>query len=57
MITDLQTNFVYFSEQLQTKEKYSSFCQNLKAILDKHQIRYDFLPHTNDIWCRDFMPI
>ena len=57
MITDAQTNFVYFSELQQTSPKYSAFCKNLTAILDKHNIRYGFLPDTNDIWCRDYMPV
>lgn len=57
MITDAQTNFVYFSELLQTKPKYSAFCERLTSILDKHGIDYAFLPETNDIWCRDYMPV
>jgi agmatine deiminase len=57
MITDAQTNFVYFSELLQTSPKYRAFCKNLTAILDKHNIGYGFLPDTNDIWCRDFMRV
>lgn len=57
MITDAQTNFVYFSELLQTKPAYSAFCKRLTAILDKHEIEYAFLPETNDIWCRDYMPV
>lgn len=26
-------------------------------ILDKRSIDYDFLPETNDVWCRDYMPV
>jgi len=57
MITDAQTNFVYFSELLQTKPAYTGFCERLTSILDKHRIDYAFLPETNDIWCRDYMPV
>jgi len=57
MITDSQTNFIWFSELLKESGKYSEFCRNLTAILDKHRVLYDFLPETNDIWCRDYMPI
>ncbi len=57
MITDAQTNFVYFSELLQTKPEYSAFCERLTSILDKHKIGYAFLKETNDIWCRDYMPV
>ncbi len=57
MITDAQTNFVYFSELLQTKTEYIAFCERLTPILDKHKIGYAFLTETNDIWCRDYMPV
>lgn len=57
MITDQETNFVYFSELLKTIEKYSQTFDHITAILDKYQIKYDFLKGTKDIWARDYMPI
>jgi agmatine/peptidylarginine deiminase len=57
MIIDAQTNYVYFSELLQTKPAYKAFCDRLTYILDKHKIGYAFLKETNDIWCRDYMPV
>ena len=57
MITDQETNFVYFSELLKTTEEYSQACDRIIAILDKYQIKYDFLKGTKDIWARDYMPI
>jgi agmatine/peptidylarginine deiminase len=57
MITDSQTNFVYFSELLKSKPEFKAFCTNLTSILDRHKISYGFLPETNDIWCRDYMPV
>lgn len=57
MITDIQTNFVWFSELLRRKPEYKLFYEQLTAILQKHQIAHDFLQETNDIWCRDYMPI
>jgi agmatine/peptidylarginine deiminase len=57
MITEAQTNFVYFSELLNSRPEFKAFSTQLTNILDKHKIRYGFLPDTNDIWCRDFMPI
>jgi agmatine deiminase len=57
MIIDAQTNFVYFSDLLITKPAYSAFCERLTAILDEHKVDYAFLPETNDIWCRDYMPV
>ena len=55
MITDNQTNLVYFSSLL--KEKYPKFWDNLETILKKHSIPYKFIENTRDIWCRDYMPI
>ena len=57
MITDAQTNFVYFSELLNSSSEFKAFSTQLTNILDKHKISYGFLPDTNDIWCRDYMPI
>jgi agmatine deiminase len=57
MITDAQTNFVYFSELLNSRPEFKAFSTQLTNILDKHKISYGFLPKTNDIWCRDYMPI
>jgi len=57
MIIDAQTNYVYFSELLQTEPAYKAFCDRLTSILDKHKIGYEFLKETNDIWCRDYMPV
>lgn len=55
MITDQETNFVYFSEKL--KVKYPTSAKKIADILIKHNVNYDFLKGTKDIWCRDYMPI
>ena len=57
MLTDAQTNIVYFSELLQSKPAYKTFCNRLTAVLDKYNICYKFLLGSNDIWCRDYMPV
>ena len=57
MITDKETNFVYFSSLIKEDEKYLPFWNRLKPILDENQIRYGFIENTRDIWCRDYMPI
>ncbi|MHC1773826.1 MAG: agmatine deiminase family protein [Lentimicrobium sp.] len=57
MITDAETNFVYFSGLLKSGPQYQSFHEQLIAILTKHKIDYDYLPETWDIWCRDYMPV
>jgi agmatine deiminase len=55
MITDNQTNFVWFSALL--KEKYSAEFGRIIEILTRHHINFDFLKETKDIWCRDYMPV
>jgi len=56
MITDRDTNFVYISRCLKRK-RYSVFLKRFERKLKAHGIRYDFLQLTNDIWCRDYMPV
>jgi len=55
MITDQETNFLYFSGLL--PQRHPKFFKELRAILERKGIRYGLLPHTKDIWCRDYMPI
>lgn len=57
MITDHQTNTVYFSDLLRTDQRFAESCFRITNILEKHQIKYGFLYDTKDIWCRDYMPI
>lgn len=47
---------VYMSELLM-KGEFSETCKRLIAILEKHNIKYSFIKGTNDIWCRDYMPV
>ncbi|MBB3695958.1 agmatine deiminase family protein [Flammeovirga yaeyamensis] len=56
MISDFETTKVYFS-QLINDEKYQDDFQEIKAILEHSNIPINFLPKTNDIWARDYMPI
>lgn len=55
MITDAQTNLVYFSKLI--AEKFPNSWKSIASILDKHGIKHRFLEGTKDIWCRDYMPI
>jgi len=57
MITDEETNTVYFSDLIQSKPESKPDFERLKLVLDKHNVNYRFLKDTKDIWCRDFMPI
>ena len=53
MITDNQTNKVYFSKRL----TWYKCWKELRRILDETGIYYDLLENTNDKWVRDYMPI
>lgn len=55
MITDQQTNILYLSPLL--KKKYPTFSNEFLSKLDEYKVDYQFLKHTKDIWCRDYMPI
>lgn len=48
-------NAVYFSEWL--KKDYSDIYKGLVRILNKHNVAYDIIPNTKDVWCRDYMPL
>lgn len=54
MITDRDTNFLFLSERLQLK---CEFFARLQAVLIRNGIKFRMLPHTNDIWAVDYMPI
>ncbi len=55
MITDSQTNKLYFADCIEDKQP--AFFPRFKSVLDKCKIDYTLLPHTKDIWARDYMPI
>ena len=57
MISDKQTNFVYFSQFL--KDEQSEIFNNIAAILNKHGVGYELIKgsNNNDIWARDYMPL
>ena len=56
MITDQETNFVYFSEQL-IEKGFETEYNKIVSILEKYSIGHGLLKGTKDIWCRDYMPI
>ena len=55
MITDNQTNTVYFSSLL--PEKCPVLNAHIVDALRTRDIPFTYLKGTKDIWCRDFMPI
>lgn len=54
MITDSETNFLYFSKELESRY---NFFKSFSSLLDKHSIKYHILDETKDIWAVDYMPI
>ena len=57
MITDKETNFIYFSSLIKEKQQYTPFWEKIQKVLTKKRIGYGFIRNTRDIWCRDYMPI
>ncbi len=55
MVQDCETNFLYLSPLLKTK--YPAFYNHLIEVINRNEIRYDFLENTKDVWCVDYMPI
>lgn len=55
MIPDYECNKVYFSALL-PKTAPQSFT-GLTEVLDRYDVPYELLEGTNDIWCRDYMPV
>lgn len=58
MISDFQTNTIYFSDLLVKDKRFTETSNEISAILDSLNVDHNFLPpFTNDIWARDYMPI
>lgn len=57
MITDRDTNFVFFSSLIKERPVLKNFWLNLEKALQRAGIQYGFIENTNDIWCRDYMPV
>ncbi len=55
MLPDSLTNTVFLSEWL--PEVCPTLYHNLTKVLKDNAVYYRILGNTNDIWCRDFMPI
>jgi agmatine deiminase len=55
MITDNQTNVVYFSSLI--KSQFPLLWNNMESLLNERNIDYHFIENTRNIWCRDYMPI
>ncbi len=55
MIQDSECNRVFFSALL--RERCPIAYKGLTETLDKYNVPWSLLEGTNDIWCRDYMPI
>lgn len=57
MISDFDTNTIYFSEHLKTDKLFKRTHEQLLSVLTECNLTPKYLLGTNDIWARDFMPI
>jgi len=57
MITDFETNTIYFSELLKTDKRFTKIFEEITRVLKSIDIEPKLLPKTKDIWARDYMPI
>jgi agmatine/peptidylarginine deiminase len=57
MISDFKTGFIYLSDILMSDKRYTDTCVEIIDVLKFHNIGFEFLQKTNDIWARDYMPI
>ena len=55
MIADWQTNKIYLSGKL--SEDFPKVSKRIEFKLNDFGYKPEFLPNTNDIWARDYMPI
>lgn len=55
MFQDNQCNRVFFSALL--RERCPIAFRGLTEALDKYDVPWSLLKGTNDIWCRDYMPL
>ena len=55
LLADANTDTVYFSNYL--PKECPNLYKNLKQILKDNGVECRLLKYTNDIWCRDYMPI
>jgi len=57
MISDRDTNTIYFSDRLNFDSRFKDTFALILSTLDTFSVIPKFLPNTNDVWSRDYMPI
>lgn len=55
MVCDKETNLLYLADCL--PKKYPRFYQLLEKVLTNNGMPFKLLPHTKDVWARDYMPL
>lgn len=55
MIHDSESNEVWLSPWIE--DEFPDIFSGLKKILEDNNIACKMIPYTNDLWCRDYMPI
>lgn len=57
MISDKDTNTIYFTEIIKTDSRFTETSKQIISTLETYGAKIKFLPATKDIWARDYMPI
>jgi agmatine deiminase len=57
MLPNKDLDTLYFSSLLASDPPFTDTYEQLAAILRRHSIPFFLLENTQDIWCRDYMPI
>lgn len=57
MISDFETNTIYFSELIACDDRYKNCYDQIIKTLEFFNIKPHLIPKTKDIWARDYMPI
>lgn len=57
MISDFETNTVYFSELITTDNRFKNTFKEIETTLDSFKVKVNLIPKTKAIWARDYMPI
>jgi len=57
MISDFETNTVYFSELIAVDDRFKKTFKEIEASLNTFNVKPNLISKTKDIWARDYMPI
>ncbi len=56
-VLDKDADMVFFSKKVLEKPEIAKVYREICEILDEYGVKHELLDHTQDIWCRDYMPI